>query len=55
MCQAELGDIVRIAEVIFVSSVCQVLGRHWWDLYECPAEFGDNAKITEGTVSFFVV
>ena len=41
--QAELDDIVRIADVRFVSSFIFVM--HWAaivDLCECQAKFGDN-------------
>ena len=38
-------------DVSFVSSIT-CIGRSLWDLCECQAEFGDNAKITVGTVPF---
>ena len=37
----KLGDISRIAEVSFVSSLGQsLIAESWWDLCECQAEFG---------------
>ena len=52
-CQAELGDLVWIAEVLLLD--LSSVGLPWWDLCECQGGFGDIAKITVATVSFWGV
>ena len=44
-CQAELGDIARIAGLIFLSLSC--IGQPLWNLCECEDVGG---KRTKGTV-----